>query len=107
MTTLEQMTQEEINTAMSNLNKYKNADIKSFIRNFNSKSGFIWSSDPMMKKVWALIPPDNHSGCSYAIMLRTIQSKLIRKHNDYIKKCLIISSITICIFAYMYNMYNM
>ena len=77
MATLEQKTQEEeINTAMSNLNKSKYADIKSFIRDFNGNRGFIWSSDPMMKKVRELIPPDDHSGCSYAIMLRTIQSKL-------------------------------
>ena len=77
METLEQMTQEEeINTAMSNLYKSENDDIKYFIRDFNDKSGFIWSSDPIMKKVRELIPPDDHSCCSYAIMLRSIQSKL-------------------------------
>ena len=76
MATLEQMMQNQINTAISDLNKPENNDIKSFIRDFNGNRGFIWSSDPMMKKVRELIPPDDHSGCSYAIMLRTIQSKL-------------------------------
>ena len=50
MATLEQMMQNQIDTAISNLNKPENNDIKSFIRDFNGNRGFKWSSDPMMKK---------------------------------------------------------
>ena len=76
MVNFEQNLMNQINTAINDLNKPENINTKTFIRDFNDRCGFIWSSDPMMKIVMELIPPDEHSGCSYASMLRTIQSKL-------------------------------
>ena len=51
----------QINTAINDLNKPENINTKTFIRDFNDRCGFIWSSDPMMKIVMELIPPDEHS----------------------------------------------
>ena len=74
--TLEYIIQNQINTAITDLNKIENKDLKTFIANFNDESGFIWCLDPKMKQVRSLISQDIHSGASYACMLRTIQTKL-------------------------------
>ena len=67
----------EINYILSKLRKPENEGISNWIKNFDENGGFSWCTNPKMNEVYKIAPPDNHSGCSYALLLRNVQSALI------------------------------
>lgn len=68
--------QEEINNIITILNRTENRDVYEWIKNFNQSTGFFCCTHPMMQKVYKIADPDMHSGSSYALLLRKIQSLL-------------------------------
>lgn len=65
----------DVNNAMIFLNN--NIILSDFVKNFNEKGGFIFSSNPLMNEIIKGVDPNEiHSGASLAMCLRQCQYKL-------------------------------
>ena len=72
---LNQQLNEEVNIAMIFLNN--NITLSDFVKNFNEKGGFIYSTNPLMDEIIKGVDPNEmHSGASLAMCLRLCQYKL-------------------------------
>ena len=67
----------EINDILLKLKKPENEGISDWIKNFDEYGGFSRCTNSKMNEVFKIAPPDNHSGCSYALLLRNVQSAII------------------------------
>jgi hypothetical protein len=69
----------EAKTVSGILQEPGNEDLKEWFTQYNKESGFMFcdSGDPMMQRMWNIADPDQHSGFSYAILLRKVQDALL------------------------------
>ena len=51
----------------------KDLQLEDFIKSFDGKDGFMWSSDSRVTKIGNKLMSDGHSGASFAFTLRECQ----------------------------------
>jgi hypothetical protein len=61
----------------------KELKLEDFIKNFDGKGGFMWSSDSRVNQIGSKLANDGHSGASFAFTLRECQRRL-RKESEHI-----------------------
>ena len=63
----------------------KDLQLEDFIRSFDGKDGFMWSSDSRVTQIGNKLMSDGHSGASFAFTLRECQRRLIEESEPKIK----------------------
>tara|TARA_E500000178_G_scaffold334743_1_gene370941 strand:- start:191 stop:412 length:222 start_codon:yes stop_codon:yes gene_type:complete len=54
----------------------KQLELTDFVKDFNEDSGFMWSQDKRITEIGNRLSFQNHSGASFALLLRCVQTKL-------------------------------
>tara|TARA_Y100000992_G_C20941000_1_gene339038 strand:+ start:27 stop:446 length:420 start_codon:yes stop_codon:yes gene_type:complete len=62
----------------------KELKLEDFIKNFDGKDGFMWSSDSRVNQIGNKLIDDGHTGASFAFTLRECQRRL-RKESESIE----------------------
>tara|TARA_Y100000991_G_scaffold198169_1_gene169060 strand:- start:1370 stop:1849 length:480 start_codon:yes stop_codon:yes gene_type:complete len=60
----------------------KELQLEDFIKYFDGKDGFMWSSDSRIYQIGEKLEGDGHSGASFAFTLRECQWRLINEEPD-------------------------
>lgn len=60
----------------------KELQLEDFIKYFDGKEGFMWSSDSRIYQIGEKLEGDGHSGASFAFTLRECQWRLINEEPD-------------------------
>ena len=60
----------------------KELQLEDFVKKFDGKDGFMWSSDPRIQLIGKKLESDNHSGASFAFTLRECQWRLLNEEPD-------------------------
>ena len=63
----------------------KDLQLEDFIKYFDGKDGFMWSSDSRVTQIGNKLMSDGHSGASFAFTLRECQRRLIEESEPKIK----------------------